>query len=350
MNRYTMMVMMILWASARLAWADPDPPTTRGINVCVELRDHDGKPVPRVHIVVSCDKTYLNRPTDAQGQMCGALTIPTDLPRLIVVLSDLGTNVVGPEADADLAAYEIATRRSFFRQYYLIQLAASKRDYQLTIAGAPAVHVRGKVVDASGGPVESIVDGRDGLVDFLTIPAGSPFDVTCRRGQPAEVLVSTVNSPIVKVIEVPAAKTGEDVDLGNIVGPPIIGESGTLNCTMHNAAGVPPVPTAKSDTMTAISADGTVLVRIPVRFDKAVEKRISVAPPKLPPGTYYLLAGPPNYNRAAMGLRSLLRNGRAADVQAAGVSKVVITSGAQTDATLDAGATELAIWSLTPEQ
>ncbi|MBX3358881.1 MAG: hypothetical protein KF745_10680 [Phycisphaeraceae bacterium] len=324
------------------------------VQLNVQVKDRANQPVAGIYVSVATPSNPPRLPTDSQGGVLFQLEVPTVESRLVVALS-----AVIPVADADeyaaaVARYQQSVSNNAFRQYYLVDLQPGVDSYNVTIAGRPAVTVSGKVVRPDGTGVESIVFVNDAPLPVPQEP--SPVDGTfvvggVPAGEAADLFLWPGEDNAVRVVHLTAAQTSSDVALGDlIVAPPAIGTV-PVRIIVSNARGMPFVPTMKEYWVTVVSQDGAGIWSFRVdETGRAWADLHSATPVMLSPGTYFVVAGPIMYNRAAAGLVRALQDGRVADIEAAGVATFTVQGTTEMIVPIDAAATEAAVWTVIPER
>ncbi len=344
--------LLIVRGPALARQADPRP-----VSVAVTVRTEDGTPLSRVPIQVVADHDHKFGFSDLQGALSVTVNVGAAESYLVVALSDGSWFELGPNMRAEARdRFEAVRTQFFFSRANIVPLSPPAIECSTLITAYSAISLTAIVEDGSGSvPFRRFhVRGGSSADD---LDASHPFVVPgIRRGAPADIFVTVGLSPQLHVIHLNAAQTAQDVDLGllELIGAP---RTVTASLTMTNSTALSLFDIDGSALWTQVAlirSDAQVILGFRVdQASGAVVERLTAAPPLimplLPAGTYYACPGIMG-TPLPLALFDAIRDGRLADLDAAGVPKFTAVEGQPVTLQFDARAARDAIMACCPPQ
>jgi hypothetical protein len=334
----------------RQAWgfshAGVTQPQTREVQVTVKVQDNQAAGLVGVPVAVGPSTGMLGK-TDENGNVALTGSVDSALTSLLVALVPMSNARTAVQSEAEAVRFNEVVRKWSFPLYARIQLAPEVNEYQVTITGQPASVISGRVVDAQASGVKGVVSTRDGLdlVETSDEGAFSIGGIDKQLGVELFALDPATGRVVSRVITQAQALVGGDIE--DIVVPASAGSE--VNMTVVGREALPLKFTNRRDSVSLIGTNG-MLFTFPVR--KGGEVRLTRRGPELPrvpDGTYYVAPGHIGANRTVNALLDAVRGNRIAELEHAGVQKLVVAGGTPL-VTLNVAAQEEAIFTLGGEQ
>jgi hypothetical protein len=344
------LIMPIVLVGLRVApcWADLRP-----VHVDVTVQDSSGSAVAGVNVAAAVRPRGQTVPTDAAGVAAFDLQVESGAPRAVIYLTPKSPYNEQARVHAERDRFRQVVSANGFRQYYLLPLPPDQKDLKLTIRATPSVVVRGRLVKPDGTVAKALAVAAESPTDVNLPDKEGRFVLSgVPRGEARLIFVSsTIDQHLIKVIRVSAADTQSDKDLGDVVFAAEADEGTRLRLSVTNIDAIRWVPTAKSRFVTLIATDASMVRSIPLNDAGAtVTSRTDTSAPKVPPGTYFTVAGPVGFNRAVAKVIAALDAGRGAELIAAGLPRVVVPATGECQATVDGAIAENAVWAVCGEE
>lgn len=264
----------------------------RVVAITVTVRSAGGTAVAGVP--VSCERAdgeMAGAITGTDGQATISLAMPDGAATVYTRVQQAHTDPMVAGRSQARAAYAAAISASHFRPWYTLEVAAEATTAQQTIEGSAAITVTGRSPEAESP--------RDNLTAFCyqTLPP-LPSVHICKpefslpglaAGSPALIAVSADWYPSVKVIELTAAETQANVNLGEVDVPDV---QGTEECTlrMTDRASVARRPELIFPSVTLIAEDRSRVLEYLVD-GRGIAVRTNGTLPLLAPGKYAIVPG-----------------------------------------------------------
>jgi hypothetical protein len=318
-------------------------PSNRTITINVQLRKENGEAIAGVPIRAMLRGNGALSKTNASGDVSLVGEVDTSATSCLVCLTAKSPEQGVLDQLNDRDRFDEVTTQSAFRQYYKVALIATEDTYLVQIVGYPAITVSGRFVDQAGGPLDCEVTRLDSPTS-LDADTDGLFSVGgVRRSTATELLCQSPNDGSYKAVQLSASQTLADIQLGDVVIPPL-GGTVSIQVTMTNRDNLVRNLSAKRAFVSFVSSDGQVIAEYPLDSDGLAKPWAEeTGLPQLPPGTYYVVPGPVQPNRTGAKLIGLIRSHRQIELDAAGAVKLIASTGSTTVLTFDAVAAETAI-------
>jgi hypothetical protein len=309
------------------------PATTREVSVNVEVRAADGVTVQGVAVcaLVSPVPTAL---TDTTGVAHLQTIVPTEATCMYVTLAPSVRGVSIEEHNVQVQKFFDVTSASAFSLLHKVTLLEGQATYSVTIAGAPKVSVRGKIVNLDAGidPTDVGVHHANALSQTKLNQTGNFQIGAIRKDAATELYVYLTGDTRVVVLPISSAQAGSDIDLGEIsIGSRQPGRRVDISVSdVELVRGSVEKPYTRAAGLTLVSQDGASVhcLRLHADGHVSVPGNDAADDPRLPPGTYYACPGILDGHGEPKRLLDLLRQqpSRIADLDAASVPKLTIPS------------------------
>lgn len=317
---------------------------TRDVAMVVSIRDDAGRPIDNVPLAVSRNSGLTFGKTDSQGNWSVTVRIAADSQQEFVKVTSHSLVFKGPDSTDSLSQRVREVKDAYaVPATILVPTATVQAQYAVTAVFPSAVHVS-MVVSNGTNPLRAavVVGGRDSVGTTGVDGALKIGGVV--KGQDCTLFVREANKPGVRAIDLPASQLLSDVDIGTKV---VTFPAATCACafTATNVGSLKRDPLPTKGYVTAVSTNGQDLYGFSLNDESVcVDVHATDHKVRLPAGEYFLVPGNVGVGRYASAARKLLLDGCAADLQAAMVPRVVITSEQGTcSATVDMEAVRAAI-------
>ena len=320
------------------------------ITLTVTVQDAQGNPLADVPLDVG---TYTDRKfvqTNASGYVTTIINIAeADGHVSARVWEGKYYDMTPEERIAHQNRYYETVRGYALHYRYAKPLQPGQTEYTIDIIAHDAVTMSAQLTDGGEFWPSVWANVRGGAWgDYF--PAGVPFVARgVRKGESAQVFLSTKNQQF-HVVDLTAAQTTDDVDLGVLHLNVAPGES-ELHLTVNNHVGLWGPPSfSLQGYVTLIRDDGQVVYGYRLHptehwaYDKVIATGDPEAPtplalrPTIAAGTYYLAPGVFGHP-LALRVYDHVRAGNIALLEGVGVPKITVIADQQTTATFDAAAT-----------
>jgi hypothetical protein len=296
--------------------------------------------------------------TNSAGQVQLRGTFPIDAQETKVLLMPRSTYLAQEGSVAEEDRYHAVLDAHAFWKEYVVQLTTDT-SYAIAIVGQDAVSVTGQLTWVGDQPEACDIQATGVAIRDHRFGPEEAFEIKgVRQNAPAELYVYAQDRQQMLVMSLSATQTATTVNLGTIPGPERTqGRSAVV--TMLRAAEVNELSSGRmnrSEGGVIIRMDGGVIYWGNNPFGTGSLRSVEHDDGKLrlPPGSYFCVPGYfAGTHTQASRLLSLLRAGRAAEVEAAltavGISKLVIPDDGGTEPvsySFDAVQTEAAIRSV----
>jgi len=327
-----------------------EPPPTETITFTLEMVTEGGDPVPRVPIRVDSRARMHFGLTDEQGEL--ALEVTREVgEQVLVARPSTGHFLWEDEAQKELALerfHALRAQYAFDRTTYVP--IDGTGPYTGELVAYDAVTVSGRLVDEHGAPLRRLVAASSHA--YVVSEEDGVFSLGgVRKGERASVYVAGAYSESHEILAT-TEPVLEDVELGNVV----------VTKTPTNAT----VTITVTDRVEGVGAADLIdvlgrvtLIRADARafhgFTLGAGGRAyffadseAVFDLPIPAGEWFVTVGSEMLAPWTM-LRDALRDGKAAELEAAGVPKLVIEPGEHIDVTISALDAWNALKSVVPE-
>lgn len=323
-----------------------EPPAKRHVRIAATVLDEDGGAISRLPLLAGVTMDGFTARTDGAGGAMLEGEIPADAGKVWVRVF-LGVKDGSLEqAQQDRLRFDEVISSWSFADEYPLALRPGVTDYRMTITGYRAVGASGHVVDGKGGPLGAVVCRLAGPWSEPTSGSDEHFRLGgVRKGRAAELVFASGDTAYVHIVTLRGAQTGADIDLGEVVfrAPP---PEATVQVRVQNRGAFPRGREGtKRNSVTLVSADGgTVYVFLINDSNQAMRSLMDpVTDLHIARGTYYACPGWFSKDRTSGALRDALRAGRRAELDAAGVPKIVAQGDAPVEVKIDAAAAVAAV-------
>lgn len=321
---------------------------TRRIEVHVTVTTN-GAPFPEgtyVSMGVPGDIDYEipGAPTDARGRALLVGQLPASVTQFVVDIPTVITWGPPEQLDARNEAATVANKAFSLPPPRLVRIATGQEVYTVDLFAQMAITVNGRAVDDGGKPVSAHAE-RGGLLALRLHPGarGGIFEVCgVPKGQDSFLFLST-DRPDTHVIWLTAAQTGSDLNLGN-VGVPAVTSDADIEISVTDRAAVRSDLGFQDSLVTLIHQDGLIVYTLKITEHGGVttypEGEDETAHPKVAPGRYYIVPGMSNTSDSSLKVLRLIRAGKHALLDAAGVPVIEPVSGQTTSGAIDLAAVQ----------
>ena len=315
-NCRSMLAALVILVHAPIALAQVEE--ARRITVKVELLDFEGKPASELEVRarVARDAEFIEDVSLPRSDGSRVMTawVPRSCEELEFVLGPPRRHLQWDrESQQTREAFPNLLRRNSFRSVYPLELAEDQSAYLLTIQAEEAVTVSCVLLNADGERVSGqlvspgwLTDripryDRSGITELLGIP----------KGRPVEIVVWS-SSEQVKLLELSAEQTAEDLDLGEVTLDPIAGSAAVrlIDCNPGKHVGRSFTP-----DYTLISEDGQAILGVVILDHSGRPGNVTFRTSErwLAPGKYYLAPRSLADSEDARQLLRVIRAGKAMD-------------------------------------
>lgn len=328
-------------------WQSAEP--RRKVSVEVTVHAPAGTPVASVAVSLATGKGAAVARTDANGKVALVGTADANDTVVPILLSPITAGGFYAERTQDIERYEVVLGAHAFERSYPLQLVSGVEKYSITLIGQPACRVTARI----------LIGGQPANVDVIhantALPLECPSGEVTMGGIPANraglaFVFPAGDDERTFVLEVPATPANEVAALGDVSFPALV--SGQRIKIQMNGGAQLRATSAKlverSSNITlissttgqayggAVTSDGTVWS--PGRNENDSDMQV-------PLGTYYACPGALDGVGLPTKLWKLIRAGRVAEVEAASVPKIVVTTASDKaqSFTVDGVAAEAAI-------
>ncbi len=339
--------------SSSLGCANAQPPAqvTRDISITITLRSPSDAPIAGVCVLAN-DLTartekdqehYSSARTGSNGEATIQLTVPVGSTRVMVLPNAGG---VGCQSEEDVDRFRSLVRSTYVEPWYGVEIQDTQSAYSLLIRAVSAYKIKGRIVGAPSGSGPVTVEiGNHYLMRNLANRTTGAFSISGISREKVGYLFARVQGERWTVIALPPpAASVDEVDLGDIsLLPQVDGSECSVKLQRIDDVrlhGGMPVRSA-----TLVRSDGSDVWQFSLNeLGEAHRRSQPNAKPRVPVGTYFVApAVPMTWNKCVVSLVSLLRDGRAAELEAVGVQKLVVVEDGSASIVLDAKVTEDAI-------
>lgn len=336
----------LLPASAR-----EDPPQTEEITLTVEVLTETDAPVPGVPLRVDSSVRMHFGITDEDGKLTLDITRQVGEDLLAARPSSglfLWEN--DDQKEEAIERFHIVRKQYSFDQTTFIQLDGEGPTYSGIVRAYDAVTITGRFVDADGEPIEGSL-GAPPQLCYGFADADGVFELGgVRQGVPAEIVYG-IGATEVHSISLTPQQLTINLDLGDVsvVDTPT---DATISIRMTGLENVGPRDLISIlNGVSLLSSDGDACHTsqasssgIVFYFDEG--NAVTMIP--IPSGTWFVTPGSVGKVPWQM-LRQALRDGKAAELEAAGVPKIVVPPGEHVEFTFSAVDAWNALKSVVPE-
>lgn len=305
----------------------PAASETRVVTVKITVEAPAGTPVVGIPVGLLMSRPQAVGKTNSAGKVVLTGTFPKGTSRVSATLVYQSTAVVQEGSSLEWKKFDDTVDAYWFRQPYQVQLTQSSA-YTCSMVGEPAIQVSGTLEWEKPPPGNYVVVAPGGPLRDNVFSVGEPFVIKgLRKSASTELFLIHKYRQRVGFVVVSAAQAASSFDLGVIQGPAKTAGR-PVDLVVRRASevhGTEEDPLNVCQYVIAIRSDGTSAywgiideatghVSVKEHSDKRMH---------LPAGTYYV-AHWPFFGPQASRLLRLLSNGRVADVEAAGVPKIVV--------------------------
>jgi hypothetical protein len=342
-TRLIVVVLHILSGSFVHCHAEPVP-----VTVTIDVVDSNGAPVVDVCVLAGDSDRVYGR-TDAAGRAVLTPRVDLSAPAGGFQVSLSGRIQTGPypELWQDRVKVKSVASASYYQLPGWISTASGATSYSHSFIGRPTTKVKGVLQWSDGSPAWAEVSGEDPIFGEDSSTLDGSFEVQGYERGRACVIIAWMNADERVVFwQLTAADMGvSEVDLGTKTV-----ELGAGNCevaitvTGRDAIDVClPKDSNRGQEVALIATDLSRGYRLAVLPDgRGVDRESGNA--KVRPGEYVVIPGRLFGKCVARKVLSLLSQGRAADLAAAGVPKVTVNeSDTSLAVTADLGVVEAAV-------
>jgi hypothetical protein len=219
----------------------------------------------------------------------------------------------------------------------VVQLDVGQNEYAVSFVVRPVISARGALVSPQGGALAPISVQRleNGLITPTT---GNTFVVKVPKGVGSWLCVGSRSDLEERPVFVPASS--EDVDLGSVT-IPTVERTAKLNLTVNGRGSIPWALALADSVVTLVREPGDFGVSLAVEENgrALIPPHPATEPTAVAPGSYWVVPGDWTKSPLMIKVLNLLRANRGAELQQAGVPKVVLTADQTTTSTVDAADT-----------
>ena len=347
-------IMTIVFCASLPASAHEDPPQMEVITLTVEVLAESDDPVPGVPLRVDSSVRMHFGITDEDGKLTLDITRQVGEDFLASRPSSglfLWEN--DEQKEEAIERFHLVRKQYSFDQTTFIQLDGEGPAYSGVIRAYDSVVVRGRLVAPDSAPIFDGALGAPPQVAYAFTDEDGEFELKgVRKGSAAEILVEVGLSEIHSMLMLSAIQLQTDVDLGDIVIQDSEADS-TLTLSIVDQGGVElRSKVGTKSTVVIVDEDGNKAHSFDVSASGVAfllpgGGEIRTAHP-IPSGVWYATVGAASFPPGLM-LRQALREGKAAELEAAGVPKIVVPPGEHVEFTFSATDAWNALKSVVPE-
>lgn len=321
MNKFLSTTLTITLALSLPSFATACAAPDRTVELRVTVLDPDKKPISAVGVCTMISGELKGAPTDAAGVARLSLTLPESGVRVPLQfrLGCGGKGTVLRRVTSELVA----------RAVYWVDVPAEAAQAELTIQLERAVKVSGRVCE-DGRPVSRGSVSLRGFHALGVVGADGRFVLPVKPNANAEAHIHVDRG---RIRSVPFTVKGTDLDLGDIEVEAVADES-VVRISLADGKLLRPLVEDRGAVTTLISADGKIIRSFVNKNNNAVGNDGPESLPKVPAGTYYVTPGLFG-NTPSFKVLDLIRAGRQAELDKAGVPKITAVAGRETSLTIN---------------
>ncbi len=322
-------------ALAQPAEPPPPPPPPRVITVEVTVEAPEGTPVVGLPVTLHMSNPFVAAVTDSTGKATVTGTFPAGTTKIHAGIALQSTPYARSGSAEEWRVAEATNKAFHFKTANAIPLT-QENAYTLRLVGTPAITLTGKFAWTLPGTPRGVVVRKDYPDTFsVNIAHEAEFDIGgIPLGEPIDLFVVWKCCQTIQIINLTAAQTQASGSLGELPSPSFAtGRRASISMTnMTPLAPTPERPFNHNKVAMLVRSDGLVVfgsVVLPNGTLRGIEHTDELL--RLPPGTYFFSPGGPDGYSQSIRLYDLLKAGRLAAVEAAGVPKLVVPEGGETD-------------------
>lgn len=349
-------VIAMMNACAALAQAEPQPAqaadlATREVNVLLHFNIPEGMEVPENYVPDmsgGSDKRVYPGVRTGPADYTLSGSFPSSTGKVVVSAfewftrdRDFRSPSTVPQRDRHRALSEMIRRFSLGWPVEVL-LVEGQTEYPVTIDLIPAIKVTGQFVLANGEQVgpELWRRGSANVMNSAKAEPGKFVAFGVPKGRATWLASMSSNAHLVyRLIHLTAAQTQSDLELGSIIVRPE-DPSCPVDVTFTNAGLAQALLSRENDVMCLVSHDGTQCIDVSVvagvgRYDTGDPARA----PKIPKAyaeNYFVIPGWFCASPIVEKVIEYCRDGRAAELIAAGIPTILPVEGQTTTLTIDA--------------
>lgn len=297
-------------------------PSSRTVELTVTVTDFDGSPVSKLGIGAFSDATNSGAVTDNQGVAVLSLSVLDKDVRAAVRLE-------GGHGD-DFKKLAQLTSTRIIEQAYWVDIPKTVSKVNVAVKFGKAVSVCGRVVDDQGQPLRTnaFVQGQHAMSIGRS---DGRFSLPIRPATISD-LYFLFDKGSYHVLTIPASKA--DVDVGDVHVSRLIAADSTVRVLLADGNRLPWTNEDRGTSIAMISLDGRTIQGFLVKNGLSLGNFGTGELPKVSAGSYYVTPGgfgnTPSYK-----VLDLIRAGRQADLDKAGVPKITAVAGKETSLTIN---------------
>ncbi len=316
-----------------------DPPPDRRVEVHVTVTVPQGVASPEnFPVKLSGAQRLFGAGLNAQGVTTVVGTFPADTTVVWITLDP--NQPLPPTEQASLrpiwrAAQVDANKRFSLPPSRKVELVPGQEHYRMTIELPVAIAVSGTLKRSAGTPIRSAIierqglvqvrcySGQDGTFEIYGVPKGlASFVFIELPGQTAEVWPIWLTS----------TQTANDHSVGELT-LDASQHTATLDVQISGTETMPKNEELKADAVCFVRASDQRVFQFLIDASRKVRGDTSL--PKISAGEYFVLPGHVATSTDVLKLLRLLRNGRRADVEDAGLTVLDIPAGSTVQRTIN---------------
>lgn len=302
----------------------------RLISVTVHVRDDAGTAIDNAPLMLTARPSGTSGTTNAQGNVVIGADVDTSSPREFIQLGTVFEIMSEeslskrPQGRAKVDRVRALRDTYAFPLQTCVPLQAEQSNYDVTIVAPRAVKVSATLQDSAGSSVygsmwvlatQSWASGSEtGSIVCGGVPKAESVAIACGHSGTGYVKIITVNTSTTE---------------GTLSVDPIVltspERSIDLALQVDELAGFKRDTTLVDECVTLVTESGDEWYHFRLGSDGALVG--TLAERRVPPGTYFVVPGPGMLARYPAAVRQLLKNGKAAELEAAGLPKVVAVAG-----------------------
>ena len=339
-------ILLALAAACVASTADAQPTEpTRRVEVHVTVTTN-GAPFPAgtyISMGVAEDIYVPDVPTDASGKAVLAADIPAGIGTVLIEVPDILAWGPDDQIRAKNEAAMLAGRTFSLPPAKLISLVPGQQVYHIEFFAPEAVTVKGRTVDLTGKPLP-VSAHRGGLFNtrFCLESDRGYFEVIgVPKAQDSFLFLGT-NHPETAVTWLAAAQTSANVELGNVE-IPVGATDAVIEVAVTGREAVREDLGLQRSCITLVREDGVAVYT----FDVNDQGGITHSPPFAYPGPtavragrYYIVPGMEVTSDSSLKVLRLIRAGKHALLDAAGVPVIEPVTGQTTSSAIDLAAVQ----------
>jgi len=304
----------------------------RTVELHITVLDPDQKPVEALGVCTMIGGELKGAPTNSAGVATLPLSLP-DKETRVALQFRLGCGGKG-------AVIRRVTSQLVTRVVYWVEVPAGAMRAELTIQLERAVKVSGRFRNDKGLMSRGTVALRD-YHAMSPIQTDGRFVLPVKPNSQAEAHFHVEQG---RIWSVPFAVKDADVDLGDIDVEDVPSDA-VVRLVLADGNLLPPTHEDRRAVTTLISVDGKVIRSFVNKNNTALGNSGPDTQPKVPAGTYYVTPGLFG-NTPSFKVLDLIRAGRQAELDKAGVPKIVAVADKETALTISVPEAEAAFEAL----